>query len=205
MTDQFKSRSDDVANFVELGVIALQSGLPVLVLGQRGTGRTSIAKLITDALPERTALWIMQDEFDREQLDILVRRGVVLVVEDFDPTDRSFGEWLLSVNPPIRIILISESYREQTYSILLQAGYPDWFVRKMAVIDTARIYPQSVTEPIPPGLQVSADIPDWVDEEVAAEAVADFIRALSQMHRAIGGGGLVVDGMDVERAAFANV
>jgi hypothetical protein len=46
-------------------------------------------------------------------------------------------------------------------------------------------------------LRVSAEIPDWADEEGVAQALADFIRALGKLHRAMGGSGLAVDGMEV--------
>lgn len=53
-------------------------------------------------------------------------------------------------------------------------------------------------------IRISAEVPDWVDEDEAASAIAGFIEALSQLHQALGGGGLVVDGMEVESDIFVH-
>jgi hypothetical protein len=52
-------------------------------------------------------------------------------------------------------------------------------------------------------LSVSTRVPDWVDVDEAAQAVAAFVRALSELHRAMGGAGLEVLGMEVESDSLA--
>lgn len=69
------------------------------------------------------------------------------------------------------------------------------------VIDSARQIRIEISHTL---LRVSAAIPDWLDEDSAAESIADFIRALSDVHRAMGGEGLVVDGMEVESDVLAH-
>jgi hypothetical protein len=46
-------------------------------------------------------------------------------------------------------------------------------------------------------LHVSAEVPEWVDVDAAADAIAALVRAISDLHVALGGSGMVVDGMEV--------
>ncbi|MDB4947571.1 MAG: hypothetical protein JWM27_220 [Gemmatimonadetes bacterium] len=52
-------------------------------------------------------------------------------------------------------------------------------------------------------LHVSAEVPEWVDLDDAADALAALVRAISDLHVALGGSGLVVDGMEVGTDAKA--
>jgi amino acid adenylation domain-containing protein len=67
-------------------------------------------------------------------------------------------------------------------------------------VDAAR---QRTPDAPPPLLRVSAEVPVWVDADVAAEALGDVVRALSALDIALGGNGLEVDGLDIGVAASA--
>jgi len=118
------------------------------------------------------------------------RHDDIIVIEKFDPSDVTVREFLSQLSPSVRLIIVSTSRPTD----LISNGYSTRFRSRLNTIYVGDFDDTDSVQK----LRVSADIPDWIDEEIAAEAVAGFIRALSKLHRAMGGGGLVVDGMEIE-------
>jgi hypothetical protein len=57
----------------------------------------------------------------------------------------------------------------------------------------------------PDQLTLSVEFPDWIDEDSAAETLAELIVRLSALHVALGGGGLELDGIEAGTPSLAHL
>jgi hypothetical protein len=57
----------------------------------------------------------------------------------------------------------------------------------------------------PGRVRISTEVPVWLDAAVAAHAIANLVTALSELHIAAGGKGLVIDGIEIDVDAYASV
>jgi hypothetical protein len=127
---------------------------------------------------------------DRTSRPWVTLEVALMMAEDFDVKDRILA---VSLDPVELLPLRPTLQAFDVYELTDDYSRDRWYKELLHQLKS-----RPRTDEPTHGLRVSAEVPDWVDEDVAAEAVAEFIGALSEMHRAMGGGGLVVDGMEVE-------